>query len=69
MIVYTMKGDVVSIWHAQFLDQKCMNEHVVKKNVFFPHKVVAYYFIIIFVLCSNEYIERLEGKIRECLFF
>ena len=24
---------------------------------------------IIFVLGANEYVERLEGKIRECLFF
>ena len=24
---------------------------------------------IIFVLGADEYIERLEGKIRECLFF
>ena len=34
-----------------------------------PSRIPHMNWKIIFVLDADEYIERLEGKIRECLFF
>ena len=34
-----------------------------------PSKMHHIIWKILFVLCADEYLERLEGKIRKCLFF
>ena len=47
---------------------KCL-EQGIKVDILDYFKNASYHLKILFVLGVNEYLERLEGKIRKCLFF